>query len=199
MSSQASATDPFFRFACIFEAALSAVALLIGWLTNLDPFADFSYSEPALVNGLIATLPVTLLFFALQGLPYAPLQKIRQLLLETIGAKLHRRDWSDLLILAVIAGFSEELLFRGVLQPWLEQATGMTGGLLLSNLIFALVHAVTPLYALLAMLMGVYLGLSLDFGGSRNLLTPMVVHSLYDFVAFVAILRNYRQTLAQQP
>lgn len=198
MSSQTSAPEPFFRFACIFEASLSLVALGIAWLASIDPFADLNYSEPALANGLIETLPVTLLFFALQALPYRPLQQIRQMLLETIGAKFNDRNWSDLLVLALIAGFSEELLFRGVLQPWLEQLTGMLGGLLLSNLLFALVHAVTPLYASLALLMGVYLGLSLDYGGSRNLLTPMVVHALYDFVAFVAILRQYRQTLFER-
>lgn len=196
MSTQSPAVDPFFRFACIFEASLCLVALIVGWLVDVDAFASFSYTEPALVNGILATLPVALLFFVLQSLPYPPLQKIRRLLLETIGAKLHGRHWSDLLILALIAGFSEELLFRGVLQPWLEQLTTLNGGLILSNLIFALVHAVTPLYAFLAMLMGVYLGLCLDYGGERNLLTPMLVHSLYDFVAFVAILRQYRQFLA---
>jgi membrane protease YdiL (CAAX protease family) len=95
----------------------------------------------------------------------------------------------------VIAGFSEEVLFRGALQPWLENVTGITNGLLISNLIFALVHAVTPLYALLAMLMGLYLGMSLDYDTERNLLTPIVIHSLYDFIAFIVILRNYRKSL----
>jgi membrane protease YdiL (CAAX protease family) len=189
------APDNFFRFACLFEASLTLLALLLGWVVDVDPFADLQYSEAGLVLGLQATIPVVLLFFALQSMSYAPLRNIRQLLLETMGARLNRCNWSDLFILALIAGFSEEVLFRGVLQPWLEHTTGMMAGLLLSNLLFALVHAVTPLYALLAMLMGVYLGLSLDYGGERNLLTPIIAHALYDFVAFLVILRNYRQTL----
>lgn len=195
MSPEPFAPDRFFRFACLFEASLSLLALLLGWLVNVDPFADLAYSEAALANGLLATLPVVMLFFILQSLPYRPLRQIRDLLQETLGARLLRCNWGDLLVLALIAGFSEELLFRGVLQPWLEQLTGVMAGLLLSNLLFALAHAVTPLYALLAMLMGVYLGLSLDYGGERNLLTPIVVHALYDFVAFLVILRNYRRTL----
>lgn len=171
------------------------VAIGLGWIADVDPFASLTFSETALAEGLLATLPLLILFFVLQQLPYKALQKIRYLLLETLGPRLYRQHWTDLLILASIAGFSEEMLFRGVLQPWLENAWNMTAGLVASNLIFALVHAVTPLYALLAMLVGLYLGLCLDYGGERNLLVPMVIHSLYDFVAFVVILRNYRSYL----
>ena len=168
------------------------LALILGWLFNVNPFADLSFNEQALANGILLTLPLLLLFFAMQQVSYAPFQRIRSLLLETLGARLHRCHWTDLLILAAIAGFSEEVLFRGAIQPWLEHATGMTEGLLLSNAIFALVHAVTPMYALLAMLMGLYLGMSLDFGGERALLIPIVIHGFYDFIAFIVILRDYR-------
>ncbi|PPD29536.1 MAG: CPBP family intramembrane metalloprotease [Methylomonas sp.] len=188
-------TNTFFRVACYFEAALTLLAIGVGWLTGIDPFEDLIFNERAFVNGVLLTLPLLLLFFSMQELPIQALAKIRQLLLETLGARLYQCHWTDLLILAVIAGFSEEVLFRGALQPWLENVTGITNGLLISNLIFALVHAVTPLYALLAMLMGLYLGMSLDYDTERNLLTPIVIHSLYDFIAFIVILRNYRKSL----
>jgi len=187
--------DNFFKAACYFEAALALLAVFLGWLLNIDPFANLDLSESALMNGIILTLPLILIFFALQQLPYAPLLKIRALLLETLGSKLYNRHWTDILILAGIAGFSEELLFRGAFQPWLEEISGITPGLILSNLLFALVHAVTPLYAVLALLMGLYLGMSLDYGGERNLLQPILIHSFYDFVAFMVILRNYRNSL----
>lgn len=188
-------TENFFKAACYFEGSLILVAILVGWVADVDPFASLVFSEAALVQSLLATLPLLIIFFALQHLHYAPLQRIRSLLQETLGPRLYRRHWTDLLILASIAGISEELLFRGVLQPWLENSWNMTAGLVASNLIFALVHAVTPLYALLAMLIGLYLGLSLDYGGDRNLLIPMIIHALYDFVAFIVILRDYRNHL----
>lgn len=197
MSNSSSMPDSFFRAACYFESALTLVAIVLGWLLNVDPFTDLTFNEQSLANGLLLTLPLVLLFFAMQQLPYVPLQHIRTLLLETLGARLHRCHWTDLLILAAIAGFSEEALFRGVLQPWLENITSLTAGLILSNVAFALVHAVTPLYAALAMLMGLYLGMSLDYGGERNLLTPIVIHALYDFIAFTVILRDYRNHLSR--
>lgn len=188
-------SEQFFKIACYFEASLALVALALGWLANIYPFENLYFSEDGLAGGLLATLPLVLLFFAMQQLSYPPIQKIRELLLETLGAGLAFRHWTDILVLAGIAGFAEEALFRGFLQPWLEHSWGAMAGLLLSNLVFALVHAVTPLYALLAMLMGLYMGVMLDYGGERNLLVPMVIHAVYDFVAFVVILRDYRARL----
>ncbi|WP_446809403.1 CPBP family intramembrane glutamic endopeptidase [Methylomonas sp. 2BW1-5-20] len=192
MENHPAATDAFFKIACYFEGSLALLALALGWLADLDPFASLIFSETAFGIGILATLPLVVLFFAMQQLDYPPLKKIRDLLLETLGARLAYRHWTDLLILAFIAGFAEEALFRGFLQPWLENGWGADVGLFGSNLLFALVHAVTPLYAVLAMLMGLYMGSMLDYGGERNLLVPMVIHTVYDFVAFVVILRDYR-------
>jgi hypothetical protein len=75
----------------------------------------------------------------------------------------------------------------------------MTAGLVGCNIIFGLAHAITPLYAVLATLVGIYLSLSLDYGGDRNLLVPIVIHGLYDFLAFVALMRAYRATRLTDP
>lgn len=182
----------FFRLACYFEASLALVALFLGWLADINPFAHLRFDEGALANGILLTLPLILLFLAMRQSPYGPFRKIRHLLQTTLGARLQQRHWSDLLVLAAIAGFSEELLFRGTVQPWLEALGGDSAGLLLSNALFALAHAITPLYTLLAMLMGLYLSLSQDYGGERQLLTPIVIHTLYDFAAFRVILNDYR-------
>ncbi len=97
--------------------------------------------------------------------------------------------------MASIAGLSEELLFRGVIQPWIENTWGATAGLIVSNILFGLVHAVTPLYAVLAFLVGIYMGLSLTYGGETNLLVPIIIHGFYDFLAFVVLMRIYRSSL----
>ena len=136
-----------------------------------------------------------LMFLALEQMQGKSVANIRKLLLNTLGPGLHRYHWTDLLILAAIAGVSEELLFRGVIQPWIEASWGITVGLIGSNIVFGLVHAVTPLYAVLAALVGIYLGLSLDYSGERNLLIPIIIHGFYDFLAFVALMRVYRASL----
>lgn len=188
--------DDFFKTACVFEASLILVALLLGWIADINPFQPLYFSEPAIAYGIAGTIPLFLMFLALEKLEGESIVAIRNMLLKTLGPGLHRYHWTDLLILASIAGISEEILFRGVIQPWMESSWGITAGLIGSNLIFGLVHAVTPLYAVLAALVGIYLGLSLDYGGDRNLLTPIIIHGLYDFLAFVALMRVYRAGLS---
>ena len=182
----------FFKAACYFEASLIIVAVVLGWIADINPFENLYFSENVVIYGLIGTVPLYLLFMAMEHMPITSVQKIRLILLETLGSSLYRYNWADLFILAAIAGFSEELLFRGVIQPWMENSWGMTAGLIGSNIIFGLVHAVTPLYAILATCVGIYLGLFLDYGGERNLLTPMVIHGIYDFLAFLSIMKAYR-------
>ena len=42
--------------------------------------------------------------------------------------------------------------------------------------------------------MGVYFGLLLDATGSRNLLGPILAHGLYDYLAFLVVIREARQS-----
>lgn len=191
--SAANEQDNFFTMACYFEGCLILVAVVLGWIAGIAPFVHLHFSERAIIYGIMGTAPLFLLFLALYRLPFDALREIHQILDETLGASLQRCHWTDLLVLASIAGIAEELLFRGVIQPWMESSWGMSAGLLGNNILFGLVHAVTPLYALLAGLVGIYLGLFLDYGGTRNLLTPMVIHAAYDFLAFLVILRGYRK------
>lgn len=186
--------DPerFFKSACLFEAALILVAVVLGWFGGIDPFATLHYSEPAIIYGVLGTVPLFLLFLFLEQLTADSVVTIRRFLLQTLGPALHRYHWADLFILAAIAGISEEILFRGVIQPWMESSWGIAAGLIGSNILFGLVHAITPLYTVLAILVGIYLGLALDVGGDRNLLTPIIIHGLYDFLAFLALMRAYR-------
>ncbi|MFK5950050.1 MAG: CPBP family intramembrane metalloprotease [Methylococcales bacterium] len=190
--------ENFFKTACYFEGSLILVAIILGWIADINPFEYLFFSENALLYGLFGTLPLFFMFLATDHMEYAPVKQIRQILLDTLGPSLSRYKWADLFILAVIAGVSEEVLFRGVIQPWMENLWGMTAGLIASNILFGLVHAVTPLYAVLATGVGIYLGLFLDYGGTRNLFTPIVIHAVYDFLAFLVIMKIYRKSQVEK-
>jgi membrane protease YdiL (CAAX protease family) len=194
--------DDFFKRACAFEAALILVAVFLGWIANIDPFAYLHFSELVVAYGVIGTIPLFFLFLIMERIQAESVIKIKNMLIETLGPSLHHYHWTDLFVLAAIAGLSEELLFRGVIQPWIETSWGMTAGLVGSNILFGLAHAITPLYAVLATLVGIYLSLSMDYTGSRNLLLPVVIHGLYDFLAFVTLMCAYRAsrlTDSEQP
>jgi uncharacterized protein len=185
-------TNDFFKKACYFEASLILVAIVLGWFSGINPLETLHFSEVAVVYGIIGTAPLFIMFLILERVQIQSVVKIRQLLLDTLGPGLHRYHWADLFILAAIAGISEELVFRGVIQPWMESSWGISNAIIVSNLVFGLAHALTPLYAVLATLVGIYLGVSMDYSGERNLLVPVLIHGLYDFLAFIALMRSYR-------
>ncbi|MCK5872000.1 MAG: CPBP family intramembrane metalloprotease [Methylococcales bacterium] len=190
MSLSTPSSNHFFKTACYFEGFFIVVAVVLGWLTDINPFADLYFSEMGFFYGVVGTLPLIVLFFITERLPFESVKEIKKIVGETLGASLSHYHWTDLLVLAAITGISEEILFRGVLQPWLEQSLGMGIGLMVSSLVFGLLHAITPLYGLLATLISYYMGVSLDFGGSRNLVTPILIHTFYDFFAFMILLHS---------
>lgn len=86
--------------------------------------------------------------------------------------------------LGAAAGWGEEMLFRGVLQSELSDNIGELLALGSSAVIFGALHAVTPLYALLAGLASLYFGeLFIQY---HNLAVPIVCHGLYDVGALMA-------------
>ena len=183
----------FFWLATWFEGGLVLLAYGLGWLASMDPLESFVPDPLALAYGLLGTAPLYLFFALGYQFPVAGLREIKEFLVERLGPLLCQCRWWELLYLGCLAGVTEEILFRGFVQPWLERDWGWIGGLVFSNMIFALLHWVTPLYALLAGLTGAYLGLAMDAGESRNLAVPIVIHAVYDFLAFLAVAQLYRR------
>lgn len=83
------------------------------------------------------------------------------------------KSWYGAILVGIVAGISEELLFRGLLQPRL--------GLMLSNLLFTAGHAFQYHWdGLLAVfLIGLVCGLVKK---RYNTTTSMIVHGLYDTI-----------------
>lgn len=177
----------FFRTAFFFEANLAIVALVLGWFVDVIPYQYLYFDRTAVSIGLIGTLPLFLLFMVFYLHPVAGFEQIKQTLLDTLGDHLAQLRWYHMFALAAAAGFGEELLFRGTIQPWMENLGGKQFGLLASNVIFGLVHAITRMYAIITGLVGVYLGYLMDVSGERNLLAPIITHGLYDFLAFLVV------------
>lgn len=179
----------FLLTAVLFEGSLALAALGIGWLVGVNALAPWSWNLRDTGLGLLATLPMLAFFFASMRFPLGPLREIREFLVEHLGPILAECAWYELLLVASLAGLGEEVLFRGLLQPLL--------GLVGSNVVFGLVHSVTPLYAVIAGMIGMYLG-SLQTS-TGNLWPPVLAHALYDFVAFLAVADEWRRRQSVRP
>ena len=185
----------FLIVATLSQGGLAIFGFVLAWLLGINPFDRFQFTGRAVVWGIAGTIPMLIVFAFTYQLPIGPLKDIKQFLIENLGPHLSQCRWYDLVWVALLAGCSEELFFRAVLQTWLNQ-WGVATGLLVSNTLFGLAHAVTPLYAVLAGLLGIYLGALFQFADDGNLLVPVLTHALYDLVAFAVVRRSFR---AQQP
>jgi membrane protease YdiL (CAAX protease family) len=170
------------------EGGLIAAAWLIGWALDVSALGRFSFDWEGAAWGLLAAVPMLLGFFAAVRYPVGPLRSIKKFTDETIRPLMKTCSLIDLLGISVLAGVGEELLFRGVLQEAFSGWMGIWAGVALAAVLFGLLHAVTPSYAVMAAVMGVYLGLVFHF--TDNLLTAVVAHAVYDFVALIWVTRG---------
>jgi len=177
----------------LFEGGLLVVALVLGRIVGVNPTAELFWSVRDFGIGLLATIPMLLLLVAAYLTSFAPLKQIREFLRDAIGPFLHRCRLIDILLLALLAGVCEEILFRGFLYQWIN-VSNPTLAVMFTNVLFGFAHAVTPMYALLAGFIGLYLTALMTIDGTPNLLIPITAHSAYDFVAFLIVLWDFRRT-----
>lgn len=187
--------DPFL-FAIVFEGGLGLVAVGLGWLLGDPPAQRIQWTLEGSVYGLLATLPLVAAVWICLRSGWHPLRGIMEVLQEKVIPLFHGCPVWELAGIAAFAGFGEELLFRGLIQNWLggllPGEIGNYAGLIVTSILFGLLHWLTTTYAVLATSVGLYLGaLWLATG---NLLVPAVVHTLYDFWALVYLLRIHRPT-----
>jgi hypothetical protein len=168
------------------------IAWALGRWLGIDPGERLHLTPPAVGLGFAAAIPM------LMGLRWtvttriSPVRRLVNLVVEQLGPVLASRSAAQLALIAMLAGLAEEALFRGVVQVGLTRVLSESGALVAASVAFGLAHCVTPAYAVLAGLAGLYLGALYQLQG--NLLVPILAHALYDFVALLYLVRRYRAT-----
>jgi len=184
--------------ALVLEGALTLVAIAVGWAVEIDPFRTLHLSWSAVAASAAATVPPLLLLRWLLVTDRERFARLRGMVDRVLGDWVGTAGLPALILLALLAGVGEEALFRGLLQ---EGASIMVGGILGwlgASVVFGLLHFLTPLYAILATGVGLYLGACYALSG--NLLVPLVVHAAYDAAALVALARRPRvPAVAENP
>jgi membrane protease YdiL (CAAX protease family) len=174
----------------LLEGGLALLALILGWLLGHPPLLGFSWSLRDAAIGGAATVPLLVLLLMAIRWPIGPLARIKRFIDEEVRPLLGPCSWLELALIALAAGVGEEMLFRGALQGALSRWLGPAPGIALASIVFGVLHPITPAYVVIAGMMGAYLGLVWFLNG--NLLTVMVAHALYDFVALLVLLRTPR-------
>jgi membrane protease YdiL (CAAX protease family) len=176
--------------AVLVEGGLLFLAGLLGWVFDYPPLRGLSWNALDALRGVAVAVPMVAVFLVIQAWPVGPLRRLQRFAEDVMRPLLAPCTDLDLVGISALAGFGEELLFRGVMLGVLETWMGWWGALALTSILFGLLHAVTLTYALLATLAGFYLGLVCQWSATPNLLIAVVAHALYDLIALFWLLRG---------
>ena len=174
-----------------FGAFLTALAVVtqLFWLHR--PFSDlFGAGSLAVGVAVGVAAGVVVAALALITVHHMPaLRGFRRLVRE--GFEGIEPRLIDLLLISFVAGWSEELFFRGILQPQV--------GIWIAAAAFVLVHGVHRLrsrggVALIAFLFGAGIGLGTLYQW-WGLESAMAAHAVYDLVVLLGLRRMFNQGL----
>jgi uncharacterized protein len=177
--------------ALAFEGGLALVAIGLGWLVGQPPLEEIQANGSGLGLGMLATLPMAVMLWTLVKFPIGPLGNLVRVLDRLVAPMFDGCSLAALAAIALVAGLGEEMFFRGVIQSalteWLPGPQPEWLALVAASALFGAVHWITPTYAVLAALIGAYLGWL--WIASGNLAVPIVAHGAYDFLALVYVVR----------
>jgi uncharacterized protein len=163
---------------------IAALVLARQWGMALFPLTEHLLRD-VLIGTAAAAIPFALFCFTLsakaEGIPL--LGSVRRIMRGEIKAVFASTTLVDICLISLWAGVAEELLFRGVIQAkW---------GLVAASILFGVLHFVTPAYALVAFVIGIYIGLVHHF--FQSLLIPIQLHAIYDFGALIYLRYGVRK------
>ncbi len=164
----------------ILEAFLLSAATVWSWVASL-PLAPSMAPQPRLILiGSACGAAMALISFLLLwlGKSVGLLSHLRAIMLNEIAPLFVELTWADVLLVAIVSGFCEEVLFRGVIQSQC--------GLLATSIIFGLFHCPSLKhisYGLWAVSAGLVLGWLYQITG--NLWVPIMTHMVSNAISLI--------------
>lgn len=146
------------------------------------------YAGYGLVLGL-AALPVLWLTTALYDLLLVLMgveigvQPVMQMLLNAASYPWWGQVILALLAIVVVPAI-EEILFRGIALPALSKSYGLVVGIILTSLVFGVMHVHVPSYLPLFLLS---VGLCLAYAYTGSILVPIIIHSTFNLVSITIL------------
>jgi membrane protease YdiL (CAAX protease family) len=177
------------------ELALFAVLLLCLHIEKIQWNAAFGLGESSVTHALL----MGVVFFLAVQPPLLALGTLRDWLFRVFDVRITVQDLvlrlmgadSGRLIVVVIvfavlvAPLCEEVFFRGLTYPVLKQRWGKPVALIVTSLLFAVIHFHLPS---LPLLIALAIGLALAYEYTGSLLTSITMHALFNLLNVVAIL-----------
>lgn len=185
--------------ALVVELGLGVGAVLLAWLLGQWPMTGLNFENDQIQNnanavilGVVAALPMFGLLLIIQRVRLGPFARLNEVVDELLVPMFSQTSIIEFAIISLAAGVGEELFFRSFLQLAIADVViepyGVWIGIAFASVVFGICHWITPMYAALATLIGVYFSW-LFIVADYNLVAPIVAHALYDFVALIYLVK----------
>jgi len=175
------------RMSVLVEGLLVPAAMLIGWWAGFNPLDKLQGTWLDLALGLAGAAALALTVLGGMALPWKPVRSFRTLVEQKMFPLLAATTYPDRIGIALLAGFCEEILFRGAIQPGLALTPlGPWGAVVVTSLLFGALHGLSVAYFVLAF--GISMALGWLYLVTDNLLGPMVLHGVYDLIILLALI-----------
>jgi membrane protease YdiL (CAAX protease family) len=172
----------FLTLAFVAQSAMIAVSFVLGWWLGIPLWDYLRGGALAVLYGILLGLPLVGLAIAFAELPWRAFAQMRKdfaMVVHLFG----NCTVLDIFLISALAGIGEEALFRGVLQTFVAEHWGLYAGIGVASLVFGGLHAISSSYVVYVTFAGLYLGVI--FWQFDNLIVPMLVHTVYNFLALV--------------
>ena len=186
-------------FAAGFEIGLGALAWLVGLPFGIDVLETAHFSLHAVAGGAVATVPMVIALACILRWPIGPFADLVKKMRQFSQAFLAPCGICGLALISLCAGLGEELLTRGFVQTLALQHMPQFAALVVTGVVFGIMHPISPAYVVVAAIIGVYLGIVWTLPLPQpDLAAPVTAHALYDFVALLVLCKNPTQGEAVQ-
>jgi membrane protease YdiL (CAAX protease family) len=181
-----------------FAATVVYLPLLVGGLLTSIFWTKTITTEPWSPRGLLidvaagaAIALVLVLVTYVLARAVKPFELLEREFRTILGHLSHRQ----IIWIAVLSGAAEELLFRGTLQPWLTGLWGAPAALVVTSLVFGLLHFVPDRvflpWTIFATVVGFLCGGLFQVFGS--VIPPAVAHTLLNAINLELIVNGGRR------
>lgn len=160
--------------------ALISLSIMRYGQKNIDTIFSSEVIENFGLATLLKQLVLAVAFLILLSQAFQLWSKSYRVTVQYFSRVFGSMNLLTLLYLAILSSVAEEMLFRGVLQPYL--------GVILTSLIFGLMHmgpGGLGIWSLWALIAGLVLGLLFD--AHQNLIPVIIIHFIVNFSSFVMI------------
>ncbi len=182
-------------FVLLSSALLSFMTMFLPALLFMSLYYDISLSEAfkrlyfrkenisiAILYGVIALISFIMIASLLVYLLHI---NTTNTLAEEIGKNI---DYFLLFLLPATAAITEETFFRGFIHMQIEKKHGFVIAAIISSFLFSMAHLAygSSIELIMTFIFGIFLAASIHL--SKNILSPIIAHFLYDFMAFLALM-----------